>query len=53
MALIEHYQQTNQLRKAEPVLRRMRAVLYQGILPMEPGMAKWLDYLDAEISKAR
>lgn len=48
MALIEHFQQAGELGRAAAVVARMREVLPEDILPMEPGLQKWLEWLEAQ-----
>jgi len=51
LALIEHYQQANELKKAGRVLAVMRDALPEDLLPMDPGLSTWLEWLGTEIAR--
>lgn len=53
VALLEHYYNTGQLKKAEPLITQLRETLPERILPMEPGMVKWLELIETELAATK
>jgi len=49
--LLQHYQQAGDMGKAKVVLETMRKALPEHVVPMSPGLSRWIEHLERELSK--